>query len=43
MDREAWQITVHGVIRLRHSLATKPNQTYYIHDIRSSLRNTKQR
>ena len=24
MDREGWQATVHGVARIRHSLATKP-------------------
>ena len=24
MDRGAWQVTVHGVIRVRHNLATKP-------------------
>ena len=24
MDRGAWQATVHGVARVRHSLATKP-------------------
>ena len=24
MDREGWQATVHGVTRIRHSLATKP-------------------
>ena len=35
--------TVHGVTRLRHNLATKPNQTSYIHGIMSLLRNTKQR
>ena len=24
MDRGAWQVTVHGVTRIRHDLATKP-------------------
>ena len=24
MDRGAWRATVHGVIRVRHDLATKP-------------------
>ena len=24
MDRGAWQATVHGVIRVRHDLVTKP-------------------
>ena len=24
MDRGAWQVTVHGVARVRHDLATKP-------------------
>ena len=24
MDRGAWQVTVHGVTRVRHDLATKP-------------------
>jgi len=24
MDREAWQVTVHGVARVRHDLVTKP-------------------
>ena len=24
MDRGAWQATVHGVLRVRHNLATKP-------------------
>ena len=24
MDRGAWQVTVHGVVRVRHNLATKP-------------------
>ena len=24
MDREVWQATVHGVIRVRHDLVTKP-------------------
>ena len=24
MDREAWWATAHGVIRVRHDLATKP-------------------
>ena len=24
MDREAWHATVHGVIRVRHDLVTKP-------------------
>ena len=24
MDREAWQVTVHGVARVGHDLATKP-------------------
>ena len=24
MDREAWQVTVHGVARTRHELVTKP-------------------
>ena len=24
MDREAWQAAVHGVVRVRHDLATKP-------------------
>ena len=24
MDREAWQVTIHGVTRVRHNLATKP-------------------
>ena len=23
-DRGAWQVTVHGVMRVRHNLATKP-------------------
>ena len=26
MDRGAWQATVHGIARVRHDLATKPNQ-----------------
>ena len=26
MDREAWQATVHGVARVGHDLATKPQQ-----------------
>ena len=25
MDKGAWQATVHGVARVRHDLATKPN------------------
>ena len=24
MDRVAWRVTVHGVARVRHDLATKP-------------------
>ena len=24
MDKRAWQATVHGVVRVRHDLATKP-------------------
>ena len=24
MDRGAWQVTVHGVARVRHDLVTKP-------------------
>ena len=24
MDRETWQATIHGVVRVRHDLATKP-------------------
>ena len=27
MDRGAWQATVHGVARIEHNLAAKPNQT----------------
>ena len=30
MNRGAWQATVHGVTRVRHSLAMKPLPTYYI-------------
>ena len=26
MDRGAWRVTVHGVVRVRHDLATKPCQ-----------------
>ena len=26
MDRGAWQATVHGVLRIRYNLATKPQQ-----------------
>ena len=26
MDREAWKAAVHGIARVRHHLATKPNQ-----------------
>ena len=29
MDRGAWQATVHGVIRVRHELATKPLPPYH--------------
>ena len=29
MDRGAWEATVHGVVRVRHNLVTKPN---LIHD-----------
>ena len=29
MDREAWQATVHGIIRVRHDLATKPPPPQY--------------
>ena len=28
MDRGAWQATVHGVLRVRHDLASKPPPTY---------------
>ena len=29
MERGAWQVTVHGIVRVGHNLATKPpNQTY---------------
>ena len=28
MDREAWSATVHGVARVRHTLATKPSPPY---------------
>ena len=32
MDRGAWQVTVHGVTRVRHDLVTKPNQRpHYSH------------
>ena len=27
MDRGAWQATVHGVVSVRHDLATKPPRT----------------
>ena len=30
MDRGAWQATVHGVVRVRHDLATKQQTLYYI-------------
>ena len=29
MDREAWQATVHGVIRVRHDLVTKPQPPHF--------------
>ena len=29
MDRGAWQATVHGVLRVRHDLASKPPQQPY--------------
>ena len=28
MNREAWQATVHGVTRVRHDLATKPQPPF---------------
>ena len=29
MDRGAWQVTVHGVARVRHDLATKPTNIIF--------------
>ena len=31
MDREAWQATVHGVVRVRHDLATKQQEHIKLH------------
>ena len=27
MDREAWRATVHGIVRVRHNIATKNNKS----------------
>ena len=29
MDRGAWQALVHGIVRVGHDLATKPQNTMY--------------
>ena len=30
MDRGTWQVAVHGVLRVRHNLATEPHYTYIV-------------
>ena len=42
MDREAWQATVHGVVRVGHDLATKPPpgfQSIIVSDSNIQLKN----
>ena len=33
MDRGAWRATVHGVARVRHDLAAKPQNTMYKNEL----------